>query len=92
MAVLDNIITALREWKVWQRIEATPERLDKLEARLTELESKLKRAPGEACPSCGALEFRVTKSETDQVFGILGGSRRYMKCNECGFAEDKIVS
>jgi polyhydroxyalkanoate synthesis regulator phasin len=44
MAVLDNIITALREWKVWQRIEATPERLDKLEARVAGLESKLKRA------------------------------------------------
>ena len=61
MTVLSEVTELLRRWDVWKRVEAAPERIDELERRLVNLESKLKRAPGEACPKCGALEFRNCK-------------------------------
>lgn len=71
-------------------MEEAPERIDQLEQRLTELESKLQRAPGEACPSCGALEFRVKSSTPNDTFGDLGGVDRLMRCADCGYEETQL--
>lgn len=54
-----DILDVLKRWDRWRRIDETPERIDALEKRIAELEVKLQRAPGEACPKCGALEFRT---------------------------------
>jgi hypothetical protein len=84
MAVLSEVTELLRRWEVWKRVEAAPERIDELERRLVNLESKLKRAPGEACPKCGALEFRTTRTEPlDGQLGELGMTYRYMECGAC---------
>lgn len=45
--------------------------------------------PGEACPKCGALEFRIESSTPDPTFGVHGVSLRLMKCGACGFAEKR---
>ena len=88
MTVLSEVTELLRRWDVWKRVEAAPERIDQLERRLVNLESKLKRAPGEACPKCGALEFRTARTEPlDGQLGELGMTYRYMECGACKHTE-----
>jgi hypothetical protein len=75
-------------WPHLRRINEAPDRIDALEKRVAELENKLQRAPGEACPHCGALEYRVDRTERDPgPLGALGARKRHMKCGACGFAE-----
>jgi hypothetical protein len=45
MAVLSEITDLLRHWDIWKRVEEAPGRVDALEKRVTELESRLQRAP-----------------------------------------------
>lgn len=92
MSTLDNILSLLAKWDPWKRIQETPDRVDALERRVRELESKLRRAPGEACPSCGALEFRVAETKADPNFGVLGGRRHLMRCGECDFEDERMAT
>jgi hypothetical protein len=89
---IKDLVSLMDHWDVWKEMRANAERVPDLEQRITALEEKLRRAPGEACPSCGAFELRVAKSAPDPTFGRLGGARRTMKCSECGFEEEKIVT
>ena len=57
MVGLGDIVDLLKRWDRWRRIDETPERVDALEKRITELEARLQRAPGSACPACGEQEF-----------------------------------
>jgi transposase-like protein len=93
MAVLSEVVELLKRWDRWKRIDESPERIDALERRITELEARLQRAPGEACPSCGALEFRVTKSEPTRHSGFahLGARDHHYKCQACGFQDTIMV-
>ncbi len=91
MAVLGEIVELLKRWDVWKRVEECPDRVDQLEARLTALESRLSRAPGQACPACGALEFRTEKTvKSTGPFGSLGAVDRHLKCGECGHTETRL--
>jgi hypothetical protein len=91
MAVIGELVELLKRWDVWKRVEETPDRVDALEKRIAELESKLQRAPGEACPRCGALAYRVLSSTPHPTMGgILGTMVHNMKCDECGFTDQKI--
>lgn len=73
---------------MWKRVEAAPARIDELEKRIADLETRLKRAPGEACPKCGALEFRTVKTEPlAGDLGDLGATYRYMECSACKHTE-----
>jgi predicted nucleic-acid-binding Zn-ribbon protein len=88
MAVIGDVVELLKHWDRWKRIDETPERLDALEKRVAELESKLQRAPGEACPKCGALEFRTTRVQPlGGRLGQLGASYRHMECKACKHTE-----
>ena len=92
MAVLGELVEILKRWDVWKRVEATPDRIDALEMRVAELEAKLQRAPGEACPSCGAFAFRVTSSHPHPTLGgVLGTMVHQIKCAECGFTDQKVI-
>ena len=91
MVVLAEINEFLRRWDKWKRVEEAPDRIDALERRIAELEEKLKRAPGEACPSCGALDFRTIESADDSLFGMLGGKRKKLKCGSCGFEDERLT-
>jgi hypothetical protein len=91
MATLTNIVELLQRWDFWRRLEATPDRVDALERRIAELELKLKRAPGEACPKCGALEFRVTNSKpAEPPLDMLGARVHILRCGDCGFKDQRM--
>lgn len=91
MAVFDNVLGILRQWDLWKRIEAAPDEIDALEERVAELEKRLQRMPGEACPSCGALAMRLhTKGR------MMGGSINphrtdRWKCQECEFEDQRFL-
>jgi hypothetical protein len=88
MVGVGDIIELLKRWDRFKRIDETPERVDALERRVAELEQRLQRAPGEACPHCGALEYRVGQTEAAQgPFSALGVRVRHMKCGACGFTD-----
>jgi hypothetical protein len=91
MAVLSEITELLKRWDVWRRVEEAPARIDALEKRVAELEARLQRAPGEACPKCGALDYRVDKAAPHQRFGGMGARVHHMKCGACGFTDEKLV-
>jgi hypothetical protein len=44
MVGLGDIVDLLKRWDRWRRIDETPERVDALEKRITELEARLQRA------------------------------------------------
>lgn len=88
-----DILAILDKVPVWKRVQAAPERIDALEKRLAELEAKLLRAPGQACPSCGALEFRVTSSAVSKgPFGRLGAKDVTRTCGACNFTDTDLVT
>ena len=60
-------------------------RILELERRVTALEEQLARAPGEGCPKCGSLAFRLAKSED-----YPGARRRTYRCQDW-FEEPRIV-
>lgn len=92
---ITDIKTGRRLWSIFtrarealQQIEKIGEALlhiDALDKRVAELEKRLERCPGEACPKCGELAFRVERSEQITAIGDL--YKRHMKCEKCGFAE-----
>jgi len=91
MAVVGDIVELLNRWDRWKRVNDSPERIDALEKRIAELEAKLQRAPGEACPKCGVLELR-TESLTPISHGPFAGAgmgvmERHLKCGACGHSE-----
>ena len=94
MAVLEEILSALKLWPKWKQIEATVDRLNELEKRVIDLEQKLARCPGEACPKCGELSFRAVSSHPhyDGAFRMGGIVIRHMKCEKCGFEEEHTVT
>jgi predicted RNA-binding Zn-ribbon protein involved in translation (DUF1610 family) len=93
MVGLGDIVDLLKRWDRWRRIDETPERVDALEKRITELEARLQRAPGSACPACGEQEFRVVSSQPSRGhFAQLGALDRTYKCQKCGFAETRQQS
>ncbi|MBO6550735.1 MAG: hypothetical protein JJ964_14085 [Rhizobiales bacterium] len=62
MALLDNLIAVLERWDVWKELKSNADKIPELEKRITELEQKLERCPGEACPKCGHLTLRRTRA------------------------------
>ena len=90
MSFLADVIAAVREWSEWKKVAETPARIDALEKRLAELEKKLQRAPGSACPSCGALAFRIERSEQAQgALRHVGARLHYWVCKECGYTDKR---
>jgi hypothetical protein len=87
-----DILEALQSWPKWKRVEGAPERIDALEKRMGELEARLARCPGEGCPQCGELEFRVLRSYPHHQLGDMGVIVREMKCERCGFSEPKTIA
>ncbi len=50
MISLNDILSALKLWPKWKRIEGAVEQVDALEKRVADLEGRLARCPGEGCP------------------------------------------
>jgi Zn ribbon nucleic-acid-binding protein len=77
---LESLLQLLNKWPKWKRIAGSPDNIDALEKRVAAVENRLRRAPGEGCPRCGALEFRV-----DWETAVI----RAMKCGACGFSRER---
>jgi hypothetical protein len=90
MFALKDLLTILEKWPTWKKIQSTPENLESLEKRVTELEKRLARCPGEACPRCGELTFRVTSTYPDPTFGPQVNIRT-LKCEKCDFQESRTA-
>jgi hypothetical protein len=87
MSTVESILKLLEQVPAWKRVKDAADRIDGLESRIAELESRLRRAAGEACPRCGALEYRVTASKPARIGGEMGVLERTKTCGECKFSE-----
>jgi hypothetical protein len=74
----------------WRRLRQAPQQIADLQRRITELETRLQRCPGEGCPHCGELAFRLDRTVPNQAFGNLGVQDHVWKCTECGFELKKM--
>jgi hypothetical protein len=83
MSTVESILDLLNRWPAWKKITAAPDRVDALEQRVAELENRLQRAPGEACPFCGALAMRLVSEKPDPNLGIAGVTNATYRCEEC---------
>jgi predicted RNA-binding Zn-ribbon protein involved in translation (DUF1610 family) len=92
MFALKDILELLDRWPSWKKIQETPEHLETLEKRVAELEKRLERCPGEACPRCGELTYRTESSRLHPTFASVGALERTMKCEKCGFTEDVMIT
>lgn len=87
--VTGDILALLDKIPIWKRVQETPARVDELEKKIAALEARLARAPGEACPKCGALAMRLT--ETGREMGSFPMTRRTdtWTCEDCGHSEGR---
>jgi predicted RNA-binding Zn-ribbon protein involved in translation (DUF1610 family) len=78
-------------WGVWKEVRANADKVPELENRVDALEQRLQRAPGEACPKCGAWGLR--RSTTGRVIGSFPMQHRTddWTCEDCGHIEQKQV-
>ena len=80
------------ERDIWEQLKVAPERIAALEKRVADLESKLARAPGEACPRCGALAMRLEFSERSRsLYAKFGAREETWRCEECRRAQVQTV-
>ena len=89
MGLLEDIITALERFPVWKRLTGMPAELDALKARVAELEAKLGETPGEQCPQCRQHALIMERSEPDPLFGGVGTMLEHMRCNSCGYTQQR---
>jgi hypothetical protein len=65
-----DVLELLDRIPVWRAMKELPDRVEALEARLCDLEAKLAKAPGEACPFCGDRAFRI-----ERLGRMMGGGK-----------------
>jgi hypothetical protein len=95
---VSDIKIGLRIWKylgiakeTWDQIAAAPQQIVDLQKRIADLEARLQRCPGEGCPHCGALAFRIQKSEPAQnEFRNLGARQYHWLCGDCGYTDVRM--
>jgi uncharacterized OB-fold protein len=86
---LPDLVSLMDRWAVWKEVRANADRVPALEQRITALEERLQRAPGEACPKCGAFSYRVDHPEQHRTFD--SARIHHMKCQDCGFTDEKMI-
>jgi len=93
-----DVKAARGAWNIWKRIRETLEQARKmkeavlhiadLQKRVSDLEARLQRCPGEGCPHCGALAYRVDYVDENVGFGA---RKHHLKCEECGFRDSRVI-
>ena len=51
-----------------------------------------KKPPGDQCPRCKEDEYRLEKSTPHRQMGDMGVNVHHMKCDACGFTEEKLIT
>jgi predicted nucleic-acid-binding Zn-ribbon protein len=88
---IPDLVALMDRWGVWKEVRANADKVPALERRIAALEERLQRAPGTACPKCGALEFRTEKvSPAKGPLSIVGAVDRHLKCSACGHTEVRM--
>jgi hypothetical protein len=91
MGTLEDIRNWLKEIPLWRELQTIPRRTDELEARVSVLEKKLERVPGDACPKCGVRAMRLQTASRR-----LGPDEKAFRfdtwvCGECHHLEERRV-
>lgn len=95
---VSDIKVGLRIWKYlgiakehWDQIAAAPRQIAALQKRVVDLETRLQRCPGEGCPHCGLLAFRIEKTEEPRNWQARFGAREHhWLCAECGYKDVRM--
>ena len=88
MGMLEDIMKTLDRIPNWKRIQAAPKELDALTARVQALEAMLKPATGSACPSCGTMAYKLTRSTpSPEPWGSMGARQDHFACSACGYTD-----
>ena len=90
MISISDMLTLLDRIPLWGQLKALPNRVNELEKRIAELESK-PSSNDEICPKCKQKTFELISSQKDKTFGPLGVYERTYKCSSCGFEEAKLL-
>ncbi len=89
MLKLSDLLAVLDRWDLWQRVSASPDRLDDVEQRLADLEEKLGgKWPPDVCRFCGEREVRLNHVAGP---GDHGTMREEWVCGACGEADKRLV-
>ncbi|MEQ1484783.1 hypothetical protein [Methyloglobulus sp.] len=90
MISVKDIMVILDKIPIWKQLIGLPSRIEALEKRVSELESK-GITTGDSCPKCKAKTFELISTAPDPLFGEMGVQKRLYKCSACGFEESKNV-
>ena len=90
MSTVSEILSLLDKIPIWKRLSSLPEKVDSLEKRLADLETKM-AGGGEKCPRCGEYSFAVVSSRPHPIYGDMGGIERTYECKACGLSEKKLI-
>lgn len=83
-----DILKALDRWEEWKKIQAAPAAIEELTRRVADLEKLIGPAPGDRCPHCGKLAFRIEKSQEPMGMGEIHGIGildHHWKCQACDY-------
>lgn len=89
MGVLEDLLKALDRLPVWKRLTALPKEVDELKDRIAQLEAKLGPKQGQECPQCGERSMKLIDSRPHPDFDFAGAKRDTLRCEDCGFQEDR---
>jgi predicted RNA-binding Zn-ribbon protein involved in translation (DUF1610 family) len=88
MGILEDVMKTLDRIPAWKRLQAMPEKVTALEARIAALEQQIKPASGEKCPSCGAMAFKLLKTEpAPQPWARIGQRSYHYRCSNCQYQD-----
>jgi hypothetical protein len=77
MGIVDDVLKVLDRIPIWKRLQEVPSEVDELKKRIAALEELVSgKAPGDACPFCGARAFRLDRVD-------MHGIREVWKCEAC---------
>jgi len=90
MISISDMLNILDKIPIWKQLKALPAKVEALEKRIAELESK-PSSNDDICPKCKQKTFELISSQKDETFGELGVYERLYRCSSCGFEETKLV-
>jgi hypothetical protein len=85
--MIEDVMRALERIPIWKRISSLPDEVERLKARVAELEAQLAGGARNACPVCLARTFECVSSTTDPMFGRLGVMADTYRCSACQHSE-----
>ncbi|WP_063657120.1 hypothetical protein [Candidatus Arsenophonus triatominarum] len=86
MGILSELDNLLEKIPLWKKLKSVPSEVEDLKRRVIELEKIINSKPGDKCPKCGDMTYRLDRTEPDPTFSDVGVNRNFYKCSSCGYA------